>query len=221
MILHTKSLRYTYGQGKPIHFPDLRVNAGDKILIMGPSGSGKSTFLNLISGAIPLQSGSIQLNGTPYGDLKPSALDRLRADHLGVIFQTLNLIPYLSGAENAALGLRFSKRRQSRVEDKQVEIQRLALALGLTELQLAAKASHLSIGQQQRIAVIRALLGRPELILADEPTSALDPVSTDRFVREMLESFDPTTQAIVLVSHNPALKQFFDRVIEFEDISDD
>lgn len=218
MILKTEALHYAYASGGPFQFPDLAVHAGEKILIMGPSGCGKSTFLNLISGVLPLQSGEIELNGTAYSGLKPSALDTIRADHLGVIFQTLNLIPYLTGAENAALGLRFSKQRQARVDNTAAEIHRLAIALGLTAHQLAAKASHLSIGQQQRIAVIRALLGRPELILADEPTSALDPIATERFMQEMLGSFDPSTQAVLLVSHNPALSPFFDRVIEFQEV---
>jgi len=216
VILQAQGLDYRYTSGMSFTFPDLVVNAGEKVLIMGPSGSGKSTFLNLVSGALRLQSGALELSGNHYKGLTSSALDRIRADHLGVIFQTLNLIPYLSGYDNAALGVRFSNIRQSRVIDTRAEIHRLAASLGLTHAQLNAKASQLSVGQQQRIAVIRALLGHPELILADEPTSALDPVSTDQFMQELLSSFDPTTQAIVLVSHNPALTHFFDRVIAFE-----
>lgn len=216
MILTTQALHFKYPQGESFRFPDLAIAAGEKILIMGPSGCGKSTLLSLISGALPLQSGDITLTGTTYRMLRGTALDRMRADHLGVIFQTLNLIPYLTGYQNAALGLQFSAIRRRRVLKPSDEIHRLARALGLSQQHLDSQARALSIGQQQRIAVIRALLGRPELILADEPTSALDPKSTERFIQELLGSFDPSTQGMILVSHNPALQPFFDRVIKLK-----
>lgn len=216
MILETSSLTYDYGSGSLIEFPDLSILAGEKVLIIGPSGSGKSTFLNLVSGVLPIQSGDISLVEYNYRALSGRQLDGIRASHIGIIFQTLNLISYLNGYENASLGVRFSKRRRAINVDTPAEIERIAGALGLTPHLLKKRAEQLSIGQQQRVAVIRALLGRPDLILADEPTSALDPIATEQFMTEMLGSFDAENQAILMVSHNPALKAFFDRVVEFK-----
>ena len=183
---------------------------------MGPSGSGKSTLLNLIAGVQPLQAGQIELMGQSYTGLGGRALDRLRASHLGIIFQTLNLIPYLDAYANASLGIRFSKSRAARVESIPREIERIGNALGLSTELFSRGATELSLGQQQRVAVIRALLGKPELIIADEPTSALDPVATQRFMSELLDSLDRATQAVLMVSHNRDLMPLFDRVVEIE-----
>ncbi len=181
---------------------------------MGPSGSGKSTLLNLVTGAQPLQSGSIELLDYHYATLSARQLDRLRADHIGIIFQSLNLVPYLNGFDNALLGLQFSKRRSARSPSQTQEVLQISHGLGLSEALLNKPANQLSVGQQQRIAVIRALLGRPELIVADEPTSALDERSTNQFMTELMESFDPSEQAVLMVSHNPLLIPYFDRVLE-------
>lgn len=216
MILHTHQLSHRFGDGSCLKFPDISVDAGQRVLIMGASGCGKSTLLNLISGVLPISQGEITLLGAKYSDLNARALDQLRADHMGVIFQTLNLIPYLSGHTNASLGLRFSPLRNRRIDAITTEIMRLADALGLTGDILERPANQLSIGQQQRIAVIRALLGRPELILADEPTSALDPDATQQFMRELIGSFDASRQGMIVVSHNPELAAFFDTVITLE-----
>jgi putative ABC transport system ATP-binding protein len=216
VILSTHQLCHRFGDGSLLQFPDLAVNAGERVLIMGASGCGKSTLLNLISGVLPLSYGEIELLDTKYSQASSRTLDQLRADHMGVIFQTLNLIPYLSGHANASLGLRFSRLRNRRLESVDPEINRLAKALGLVPSILERSANQLSIGQQQRIAVIRALLGKPELILADEPTSALDPEATQEFMRELMGSFDATRQAMIVVSHNPELTTFFDTVITLE-----
>ncbi len=214
MILDTQRLTYHYVSGKTLSFPDLQLHAGEKILIVGPSGSGKSTFLNLLSGVLPNQHGTITLNGCDYTTQTRQQLDQLRADHIGIIFQSLNLIPYLTGFENAALSLQFSKERRAQVTDINTSIDQLADGLGLTSDILAKQPKAMSIGQQQRIAVIRAMLGKPALILADEPTSALDPVATEQFMTELTRSIDPTKQAVIVVSHNPALIPLFDRVVQ-------
>ena len=140
-------------------------------------------------------------------------MDSLRADHIGMIFQSLNLIPYLSGFNNAQLGLQFSSKRRSRVDDIHQEIKTLAQKLGLTPALLHQKPHEMSIGQQQRIAVIRAMLGGPDLILADEPTSALDPAATRQFMMQLNTSIDPNSQAVIVVSHNPEIIPLFDRMI--------
>lgn len=213
MILETTALRYNYGSGNKLKFPDLKVAAGEKIALVGASGSGKSTLLNLLSGVLPIQSGSIRLLGRSYNDLKPIQLDRIRADHIGIIFQSLNLIPYLSGFENAVLGLAFSKARRAKTEDVAHVTTTLGRQLGLAPDTLKRRPNELSVGQQQRVAVIRAMLGCPELILADEPTAALDPSATKKFISELSSSIESSTQAIIVISHNPEIIPWFDRVI--------
>ena len=216
MILQTANLTYSYTAESQLELPDLAIAAGESVLVMGPSGSGKSTLLNLIAGVQPLQQGQIELMGHSYTGLGGRSLDRLRATHLGIIFQTLNLIPYLDGYANATLGVRFSEARAARVESPQREIERIGKALGLNEDLLSRPATELSLGQQQRVAVIRALLGKPELIIADEPTSALDPVATQQFMSELLDSLDRSSQAVLMVSHNQDLIPLFDRVVEIK-----
>lgn len=217
MILKISSLAHTFRSGQHIQFPDLEVHAGEKIAVVGPSGSGKSTLLNLITGVLPLQTGSIQLKEFTYEQLSARDLDIVRADHIGVIFQSLNLIPYLTALDNAQLGLQFSRRRRSQVSDTRTVISELAIQLGLSADLLGQKPSELSIGQQQRVAAIRALIGKPELIIADEPTSALDPYATRLFMDQLSSSIDPETQAVIVVSHNPSIIPLFDRVISIGD----
>ena len=141
-------------------------------------------------------------------------LDKFRADHIGYIFQTLNLIPFLSVSENIALGIRFSQSRKSKVNDLNQEITRLVKSLGLGKEVLTTPVNRLSVGQQQRVAVARALLGKPDLILADEPTSALDAETTKKFLNEVMDAFDSTKQAIITVSHDASITHYFDTVID-------
>ena len=142
-------------------------------------------------------------------------LDRLRANHIGYIFQTLNLIPFLSVSENIGLGIRFSQSRKSRVGNLNQEINRLVDSLGLDKEVLNTPVNRLSVGQQQRVAAARALLGKPDLILADEPTSALDSDTTKKFLNEVMETFDASKQAIIMVSHDASIAPYFDSVIDF------
>lgn len=216
VILDIKGLEHRYPGRDTIAFPDVNVSSGERVLLVGPSGSGKSTLLNLITGVLPVQAGSISLLSESYQGSSRRRLDRLRADHMGVIFQTLNLIPYLSAEANAGLGVRFSMTRQERIASLKSEIARLGQTLGLSATHLQAKAKDLSIGQQQRVAAIRALLGTPELIIADEPTSALDPKATDAFLNALFASVDGAQQGVLMVSHDPRLRSQFDRVIDLE-----
>lgn len=218
MILTTKNLTYTYKNGKTIDFPDINLDAGKKVLISGLSGSGKTTLLNLIAGALQIQTGEIDLTGHQYSTMSSTQLDKLRANHIGYVFQTLNLIPFLSVFDNITLGVRFSKQRRSKVDNIDKEVSRLIESLGLEKTVLNTSVDHLSIGQQQRVAVARALIGKPNLILADEPTSALDSDSTKRFLKELVQTFDASSQALLLVSHDLSLGDFFDEVIDFNTV---
>ncbi|MDC1208127.1 ATP-binding cassette domain-containing protein [Litorivicinus sp.] len=216
MILETNRLEYSYSSGQTIHFPNLKIRVGDRVLVTGRSGCGKTTFLNLIAGALKIQKGEIDLIGNQFSSLRPAALDQIRADHIGYVFQTLNLIPFLTVLENVKLGVQFSHQRTSKASKIESEISRILSALGLPKNILNRQISNLSVGQQQRVACARALLGKPELFLADEPTSSLDPKSTTEFVQELINTFDPSKQAILIVSHNPSMVPFFDTVIELD-----
>ena len=214
-MLKTLGLEYHYRDSKKIIFPEIEVERGERLLIRGFSGCGKTTLLSLIAGALRLQNGDIKFDGNEYSKMSSLLLDKFRADHIGYIFQTLNLIPFLSVSENIALGIKFSKSRKSKVNDFNQEIIRLVSSLGLGKEVLKTPVNRLSIGQQQRVAVARALLGKPDLILADEPTSALDSGTTKKFLNEVMETFDSTRQAIIMVSHDTSIAPYFDSVIDF------
>ncbi|MFU8878477.1 MAG: ATP-binding cassette domain-containing protein, partial [Wenzhouxiangellaceae bacterium] len=142
-----------------------------------------------------------------------------RADHVGIIFQQLNLLPWLDAIGNVRLGIRFSARRRERVSDPDAEAARLLEAMELPRDRWLRPANELSIGQQQRVAAARALFGRPDLILADEPTSALDTDRRDRFIDLLFDQAEQAGSAILFVSHDRALAANFDRQIELADIN--
>jgi len=213
-MLKTLGLEYHYKYGKKIVFPNIKVDRGQRVLISGFSGCGKTTLLSLIAGALKLQAGDIIFDANKYSNMSSLLLDKFRADHIGYIFQTLNLIPFLSVSENIALGIKFSKSRKSVVSNLNQEVVRLINSLGLEKDVLNTPINRLSVGQQQRVAVARALLGKPDLILADEPTSALDTETTKKFLNEMMDTFDSTRQAIIMVSHDASIAPYFDTVID-------
>ena len=195
----------------------LTIPTGQFIAITGHSGSGKTTLLSLIAGALKLQAGDIKFDGINYSTMSSLLLDQFRADHIGYIFQTLNLIPFLSVSENIALGVRFSQSRKSKVSNLSQEVERLVSSLGLEREALKIPVSRLSVGQQQRVAAARALIGKPDLILADEPTSALDSDTTKKFLNEVMETLDSNKQAIIMVSHDASIAPYFDTVIDFNE----
>ncbi|MEO0818020.1 MAG: ATP-binding cassette domain-containing protein [Pseudomonadota bacterium] len=197
------------------------VYPGERVFLRGPSGSGKSTLLGLISGVLEPQAGSIQVAGERLGDLSAARRDRLRADRLGIIFQLFNLVPYLSVTENVALPLRFSNVRRARITGSvEEEAQRLLSALGLADPALLRRnVIDLSVGQQQRVAAARALIGGPDLIIADEPTSALDTLARDRFIELLSAEAAKTGAALLFVSHDPALSSHFERAVDLTEIN--
>jgi len=214
-MLKATGLKYRYQYGKTIHFPEIEIERGQRLLISGFSGCGKTTLLSLIAGTLKLQDGDITFDKHEYSKMSSILLDKFRADHIGYIFQTLNLIPFLSVSENIALGIKFSSTRKSKVNDLSQELARLLSSLGLEKEILNTPIDRLSVGQQQRAAVARALLGMPDLILADEPTSALDNDTTKNFLREVMNTFNPSHQAIIMVSHDLSIASYFDTVIDF------
>ncbi|MFN3587632.1 MAG: ABC transporter ATP-binding protein, partial [Moraxellaceae bacterium] len=183
-VLALDRLRYAWpGQAALLDISSFALDAGERVFLHGPSGSGKSTLLALIAGVVVPQSGRILLHDTDLVALGSAERDRWRADMLGFVFQQFNLLPYLSVLENVLLPLRFSLPRRQRLKAApETEAARLLTDLKLSPALWKVRADHLSIGQQQRVAVARALIGRPPLVIADEPTSALDADSQQAFL---------------------------------------
>ncbi|HEY5740174.1 MAG TPA: ABC transporter ATP-binding protein [Gammaproteobacteria bacterium] len=195
---------------------------GEKLFMRGPSGSGKSTLLSLICGIVRPDSGSIVIDGTDIAQLSPGRADRLRADKLGIIFQQFNLLPYGSMLQNVLLPLQFSSTRRERATTGGTavsEARRLLERLGLQPALHDRGVTRLSIGQQQRVAVARAMIGNPRLIIADEPTSALDADNRDEFLKLLFEEAERASASLILVSHDPALAASFDRQKDIDEIA--
>lgn len=199
--------------------PDLTVATGESVLLLGESGSGKSTLLSLICGTILPDKGRVSIAGTNISKLSGGARDKFRAEQIGVIFQQFNLLPFGSVSDNILLPLRFAPARRKRVVDAAAEAAEFCAALGLPGDVIRAKATALSVGQQQRVAVARALIGQPPLIIADEPTSALDSGSQAAFLDLLFEQTATHGTSLLMVSHDPRLGERFDRVIRMEDIA--
>ncbi|MBV1786656.1 ABC transporter ATP-binding protein [Marinobacterium sp. D7] len=202
-----------------LDIPRLQIETGGSLFLRGPSGSGKSTLLNLLSGVQGGYSGSISICGERLETLSAHRRDQLRADHIGLIFQQFNLLPWLSPIENVALACRFSKRRREKAKVSggtvAKEAERLLRELGLGEVvESRRRTSSLSIGQQQRVAAARALIGNPELIIADEPTSALDSEHRDRFIDLLMAETRASGASLLFVSHDASLASHFDRTLE-------
>ncbi len=198
----------------------LTLDADESLFLYGPSGCGKSTLLAAIAGTIPTRPGQIRVNGVEVGALRGGARDRFRGDHIGLIFQVLNLVPWMSARDNVCLPFRFAPHRRQRIAGSpEAEAQRLLSELDLAEELHHAPARTLSIGQQQRVAAARALIGRPSLILADEPTSALDEDRKAGFVDLLARECQAAGAALLFVSHDRGLERHFDRTLDFRDLN--
>lgn len=193
-------------------FDEFSIKQGEKLLIRGPSGSGKSTILNLVAGLLLPEEGNVSMLGTELNTLSSSKRDHFRSDHMGFIFQNFNLVPYLNVLENVLLPLQFSKHKRSKIKNEKQEALRLLSALGLDNLS-GQSVSTLSMGQQQRVAVARALMGSPELIIADEPSSALDADARGAFLGLLFQECERSKASLLYVSHDPGLEAFFDRTL--------
>lgn len=212
------------GRDPVLEIKHLGIGRGERVFIEGPSGSGKSTLLSLIAGVVTPQHGTVEVLGKPVSNLNGAGRDRFRADHIGFIYQLFNLIPYLSVIENVTLPCRFSARRRERATGRssglEAEATRLLRNLGMDDASVMRQpATELSVGQQQRVAAARALIGAPEILIADEPTSSLDTELREAFLRLLFKECDPEDRTIVFVSHDTALENLFDRKIRLADIN--
>jgi ABC-type lipoprotein export system ATPase subunit len=218
MMLQLENVRKSYrepdGHLLPIlNVPRFSVDRGEQMVLVGPSGCGKTTLLHVIAGISRADSGVIRIDGIDIAQLSEAARDRFRAARIGYIFQTFNLLPGFTALENVMLGMTFARGRKDR-----------SRAEGLIErVGLAQRASHkptaLSVGEQQRVAVARALANRPSLILADEPTANVDRANQQHIVALIRETCREERVALVLVTHSSEVSDQFDRVDRLEAIN--
>ncbi len=219
-LLSIEDLRFRWprAQGDCVAIERFELLPGETVFVRGPSGCGKSTLLSLAAGVLTADEGSVRLLGHDWRALSPVRRDRLRADHVGYVFQQFNLLPYLSVLDNVLLPCRFSTRRTARSTQSGVAATQTALRLlerlGLDAALCERSAAELSVGQQQRVAAARALVGRPELVIADEPTSALDEALRESFMRLLLGACTEAGSALLFVSHDARLASQFDRQVD-------
>ena len=219
-VISLEDVQFGYGMQRVLDIPRLWIEQGSSVLLRGFSGGGKSTLLGLLAGVLLPGMGRVEVAGHALQAMRGAARDRFRADHLGVIFQQFNLLPFLSVRDNIALGLRFSRLRSARISGPlDAEIARLLQALQLDPALMQRRAGTLSVGQQQRVAAARALIGRPALLLADEPTSALDRDAATAFLKLMSAQCEAAGTTVLVVSHDDSLQPLFDRTISLSEIN--
>ncbi len=220
-----RQLRFRWpGQAQDcLVLPELRITKGERIFLHGPSGSGKSTLLGLLGGVLLPSAGTISVLGRDLASLSASQRDGFRVDHIGIIFQQFNLIPYLTVLDNVLLPCRFSPRRNDPARRTtalaQDEACRLLGHLEIPSALYARRASELSVGQQQRVAAARALIGRPEIVIADEPTSALDAARQQAFLDLLSAECQASASTLIFVSHDERLAAHCDRLIALPEIN--
>ena len=221
--LELSKIEFHWDENQPalLKIDSLNLNRGENLFIHGPSGCGKSTLLNLITGVLSPTSGEIKILGKNLFSLSQKNRDQFRVDHIGIIFQQFNLIPYLSVFENISLPCTFSWKRKEMLSIQKRNIfeesLRLLSSLGLKDENIISKnVTELSTGQQQRVAAARALIGSPEMIIADEPTSALDQDTKQGFLELLFKEAHSSNSAVLFVSHDLTLSKFFDRTISFD-----
>jgi len=219
------NVEYSWPGASPftLAISDFTLSRGEKLLLLGPSGSGKSTFLSLLAGIVIPNKGRIEVLGTDMARLSGAARDRFRVEHFGIIFQMFNLLPYGSLIDNVLLPTHFSRTRRdsARAEGALEDVAAGLLAtLGIDKRVIAsAKTANLSVGQQQRVAAARALIGSPQIIVADEPTSALDRNTEGAFLNLLFAQAGSAGASVIMVSHDESLARYFDRVVRLDDIA--
>jgi putative ABC transport system ATP-binding protein len=217
--IHDLSYRWPRQSRPCLDIPALDIVAGEHVFLHGPSGSGKSTLLGLLGGVALPERGSLEVLGQAMTTLSGRARDRLRADSIGFLFQQFNLLPWLPAIDNVLLPCTFSARRRQRAGNPREEAARLLTHLDLSPDLWHQPAAELSVGQQQRVAAARALIGKPEILIADEPTSALDAPRQQIFVDLLLREATEAGATLLFVSHDERLAAHFGRKLALADIN--
>ena len=217
MILSVRDLCRSFvdpsgGAQLVIDIPSFSLDSGQQVGLAGPSGSGKTTFLHLLAGILRADSGSIALGGTELVGASEATRDRVRAEQLGYVFQTFNLLQGFSVLENLELAMRFGRGWDA------AHARNLLAQVGLSD-RLHHKPAQLSVGQQQRVAVARALANRPQVVLADEPTGNLDPSRAQEALALLREVCTEQGAALLVVSHDEAVLSAFDTRLSLAELN--
>jgi len=215
-MLKLEAVNKSYNRSRDVvralHDVTLDVPQGDFVAVVGPSGSGKSTLLLILGGMLSPSEGQVLLEGQPIYSLSPDERARMRRENIGFVFQTFNLVPYLSALENVQIPL-FLAGADEALQREMASA--LLVRVGLAE-RLDHKPSELSVGQQQRVALARMLANNPKVILADEPTGNLDPAMTQEIVQFLLE-MNGEGRTIVMVTHSPEAAKSAKRTLRLEE----
>lgn len=215
-MIQIENVSREYGDGKVVYALDhvsLQIGQGERVAVMGPSGSGKSTLLNLICGLDEPSSGEVKIDGVNIASLNDDARTRLRREKIGMIFQTFNLLPTLTASENVALPLRLNGSSRKEADSR--------AKMMLDKVGLGARATHrpdeMSGGERQRIAIARALIFQPPVLLADEPTGNLDSKTGEEILALLDDLHREFRTTILMVTHNDEAARHCDRVIRLRD----
>jgi putative ABC transport system ATP-binding protein len=221
LAIDLRRLRFRYGGGPwVLDIPELTLERGTRAFLFGPSGSGKTTLLGVLAGVLEAEEGEVRVLGEDLASLSGAQRDAFRAENIGYVFQMFNLIPYLSVLDNIALPARMNAERRARLDGTGVRETATQLADHLQIGDLLKKpVTELSVGQQQRVAACRALIGSPELIVADEPTSSLDFDRREAFLQLLFQECERAGATLVFVSHDRTLEGMFSRTISLPDVN--
>jgi putative ABC transport system ATP-binding protein len=220
-VVDIKDLLFCYRAPKAVlKIRELAIAKGEKVFLYGPSGSGKTTLLGILAGVLKASEGSVRILGHDFTRISGPARDALRGAHIGYIFQMFNLIPYLNVLENMTLPCRISTERGQRLNGRPLEkaAKEMAEILGIGSI-IFENVTDLSVGQQQRVAAARALLGSPELMIADEPTSALDEDQRGNFLDLLFTHCREIGATLIFVSHDRRMMPLFDRALSLPDLN--
>ena len=216
-----RDVRFAYRPGVDVlDIAQLTIARGETVFLHGPSGSGKTTLLGLLAGVLRASAGQVKVLGEDFTTMSNGARDAFRARHLGYVFQMFNLIPYLSVRENILLPIRLEAARRARLGTQSFDeaVRDVAGQLDIARY-LDTPIGELSVGQQQRVAAARALIGSPEVVIADEPTSALDTDRREQFLELLFRSCEKAHATLVFVSHDHTLMPLFSRIVELGEIN--
>jgi putative ABC transport system ATP-binding protein len=220
MAINLSNIHFSYPS--PPNVPLLRIPSwslakGENTFIHGPSGSGKSTLLGVLNGLLLPNQGQVSVLGQRLDNITSRQRDKFRANNIGFIFQQFNLIPYLNAVDNIQLANYFS---QSSSKSTSIDkVKTLLTTLNMSEKNWDKPVRTLSIGQQQRIAIARALINSPKLLIADEPTSSLDKNNTDSFMALLMSTVAKNNTTLLFVSHDMSLSHYFNKVESLNEIN--